>query len=506
MNPEPASDATDAPTVRPTPPPGTSPLPNDAVPRALIDVSDPLRSRIVELNVPGEYAAAALGLGRGTTLDPLILADPDTQAEAGAKYDRLLAGEIPEYETFGTLLDGQGRPVTLRFTVRFRDRAGREQRLVEVEWREVGLPRPADLALDEEVLDVAQLITSGALAEAPIGAALIDVSRNVYVTVNHAYAAAMGVARRELVDRGTEVGRPEDAPLPPNAGEVMAVIRGTVDSVTMTLPIVGESSVVNTVTIHGIGEVARHPRYLLLYLLQRVRTAPTADLPHPLTSTPLPEGAYSRAVIDADWRLRYIEPPLEALGVDRDVAADISVLPSVNPADIPSLLANADLVRSGRSDRAVTRARYRVRTPVRGHLPSETEITREPGLPEGWLVLTNRMLGSDIPESMTVRLRAIAATARSEDDGASVGSRDATAVAQAIGAAHDLTPRETQILAFIIDGSRVTTIARMLLLSDGTVRNYLSAIFRKVGVRNQAELTEFTRATSRSLGRRHTDA
>lgn len=305
MNPEPASDATDAPTVRPTPPPGASPLPNDAVPRALIDVSDPLRSRIVELNVPGEYAAAALGLGRGTTLDPLILADPDTQAEAGAKYDRLLAGEIPEYETFGTLLDGQGRPVTLRFTVRFRDRAGREQRLVEVEWREVGLPRPADLALDEEVLDVAQLITSGALAEAPIGAALIDVSRNVYVTVNHAYAAAMGVARRELVDRGTEVGRPEDAPLPPNAGEVMAVIRGTVDSVTMTLPIVGESSVVNTVTIHGIGEVARHPRYLLLYLLQRVRTAPTADLPHPLTSTPLPEGAYSRAVIDADWRLRY---------------------------------------------------------------------------------------------------------------------------------------------------------------------------------------------------------
>ncbi|MEY3360682.1 MAG: hypothetical protein RL531_401 [Actinomycetota bacterium] len=487
-------------------PAGLAPLPNDAIPRAIIDVSDPLRSRIVALNVPGEYATAALGLGIGSTLDPLLLADPDTQAEAGAKYDRLVAGEIPEYETFGTLLDDQGRPIALRFTVRFRNQTGSDRRLLEVEWREVGLPTPTDLALDEEVLDVAQLITSGALAEAPIGAALIDVARNVYVTVNHAYAAAMGLARRELIERGTEVGRPGDAPLAPNAGEVMALVRGTVDSVTMTLPIVGESGVVNTVTIHGIGETTRHTRYLLLYLLQRVRTTPAADLPHPLTSTPLPEDAYSRAVIDEDWRLRYIEPPLEALGVDRDLAAGISVLPSVNPADIPSLLANADLVRSGRADRAVTRARYRVRSPERGHLPSETEITREPGLPEGWLVLTNRMLGAEIPESMTRRLQAIAATARSEDDGASMGSRDATTVAQAIGVAHDLTPRETQILAFIIDGSRVTTIARMLLLSDGTVRNYLSAIFRKVGVRNQAELIEFTRTTARTLGRRHTDA
>jgi DNA-binding CsgD family transcriptional regulator/PAS domain-containing protein len=484
---------------------GLVPLPDDAVPRALIDVSDPLRSLIVDLNVPGENAAAALGLDRGSTLDPLILADPDTQAEAGAKYDRLVAGEIPEYETFGTLVDVQGRPISLRFTVRFRNRTGADRRFVEVEWREVGLPRPTDLALDEEVLDVAQLITSGALAEAPIGAALVDVARNVYVTVNHAYAAIMGISRRELIERGTEVGRPRDATLAENAGEVMAVIRGAVDSVTMTMPVTDEPEVVDTVTIHAIGEHDRHTRYLLLYLLQRVRTKELPDLQHPVTSTPLPEGAYSRAVVDADWRLRYIEPPLEALGAERDITAGISVLPSVNPADIPSLLTNADLVRSGRADRTVVRARYRVRSPERGHLPTETEITRDAGLPEGWLILTNRMLGTDSPDSTPARLRAIAAAALTEDDGALTGSRDANVVAHAISEAHDLTPREAQILALIIDGSRVTTIARTLLLSDGTVRNYLSAIFRKVGVRNQAELIEFARATSRTLGRRHSD-
>lgn len=502
---EPSAAVTDGPGTDDAVTTGLPPLLNDAVPRALIDVSDPLCSRIVDLNVPGEYATAALGLTRGSTLDPLILADPDTHAEAGAKYDRLVAGEIPEYETFGTIVDGQGRPTTLRFTVRFRNQTGADRRFVEVEWREVGLPRPTDLALEEEVLDVAQLITSGALAEAPIGAALIDTARNVYVTVNHAYAAMVGVPRRELIDRGTEVGRPRDAPLAEMAGEVVAVLRGDVDSTTMAIPVEGEVEVVNTVTLHAIGEQTRHPGYLLLYLLQRVRTEEPTDLRHPVTTTALPEGAYSRAVIDADWRLRYIEPPLEALGVDRELAAGISVLPSVNPADIPSLLANADLVRSGRAERTVTRAQYRVRTPERGHLSSETVITREPGLPEGWLILTNRMLGTDSPDSTPTRLRAIAAAALTEDDAGLTGSRDATAISQAISTAHDLTPRETQILALIIDGSRVTTIARTLLLSDGTVRNYLSAIFRKVGVRNQADLVEFARATSPTLGRRHTD-
>lgn len=57
-------------------PAGVAPLPNDAVPRAIIDASDPLRAQIVALNVPAEYATAALGLGLGSTLDPLILADP----------------------------------------------------------------------------------------------------------------------------------------------------------------------------------------------------------------------------------------------------------------------------------------------------------------------------------------------------------------------------------------------------------------------------------------------
>ncbi len=53
-----------------------------------------------------------------------------------------------------------------------------------------------------------------------------------------------------------------------------------------------------------------------------------------------------------------------------------------------------------------------------------------------------------------------------------------------------LSERESQILGFVTEGYRVATIARALFISPSTVRNHLSAIFKKLGVANQAELLE----------------
>lgn len=53
-----------------------------------------------------------------------------------------------------------------------------------------------------------------------------------------------------------------------------------------------------------------------------------------------------------------------------------------------------------------------------------------------------------------------------------------------------LSDRERQILDSVADGYRVATIARNLFISPSTVRNHLSAIFKKLGVANQAELAE----------------
>jgi DNA-binding NarL/FixJ family response regulator len=51
-----------------------------------------------------------------------------------------------------------------------------------------------------------------------------------------------------------------------------------------------------------------------------------------------------------------------------------------------------------------------------------------------------------------------------------------------------LTLREREVLARLLDGERVHTIADELFVSQSTVRNHLSSIFRKVGVHSQSEL------------------
>src|SRR5271165_4436490 len=50
-----------------------------------------------------------------------------------------------------------------------------------------------------------------------------------------------------------------------------------------------------------------------------------------------------------------------------------------------------------------------------------------------------------------------------------------------------LTPRERDVLEASADGSTIAEIARRLFLSEGTVRNYLSACIQKTGARNRAE-------------------
>jgi two-component system response regulator DesR len=50
-----------------------------------------------------------------------------------------------------------------------------------------------------------------------------------------------------------------------------------------------------------------------------------------------------------------------------------------------------------------------------------------------------------------------------------------------------LTAREREVLAAATRGASITEIAASLALSEGTVRNYLSVAFQKLGARNRVE-------------------
>jgi PAS domain S-box-containing protein len=90
----------------------------------------------------------------------------------------------------------------------------------------------------------------------------------------------------------------------------------------------------------------------------------------------------------------------------------------------------------------------------------------------------------------------------------------ALALAEALSFLHEanipgvekLTTRELDITARLISGDRVPTIAAAIYLSQSTVRNHLSRVFRKLGVGSQQQLIEMCRETAERLGERDTSS
>ena len=80
-----------------------------------------------------------------------------------------------------------------------------------------------------------------------------------------------------------------------------------------------------------------------------------------------------------------------------------------------------------------------------------------------------------------------------------VGVGVETADTRGVAVAPDLSPRQWEVVARLVRGERVATIAAEMYLSQSTVRNHLSAIFRKVGVHSQQELLARWRGGPRGL-------
>jgi len=76
--------------------------------------------------------------------------------------------------------------------------------------------------------------------------------------------------------------------------------------------------------------------------------------------------------------------------------------------------------------------------------------------------------------------------------GERVIDQDLAASALGLGP-NPLSPRESDVLAAAADGSTIADIAACLCLSEGTVRNYISAGIQKTGARNRIEAAQIAR-------------
>ena len=84
----------------------------------------------------------------------------------------------------------------------------------------------------------------------------------------------------------------------------------------------------------------------------------------------------------------------------------------------------------------------------------------------------------------------VASTRGSTDDiGVVVQPSRPAEIAQIVGGAHGLTPRESHVVLLVASGHTNDEIARALALSRHTVADHLKSVFAKIGVNTRGELT-----------------
>ena len=198
--------------------------------------------------------------------------------------------------------------------------------------------------------------------------------------------------------------------------------------------------------------------------------------------------------VDQEWRIDRISVEVEGLLGYRAVdLAGATLLSVVHPSDLPELLAGLSHVHATGRGSAI---RLRVRTKDDQWLWCRAHLSALDHSPQ--FAFTLRPLAdprggaTDRTRELEMRLARIAHETRTagltKHSGAAPVLADLPELAT-------LTSREWEVVGALAEGSRVPTIAGRLQVSPGTVRNHLSAVFRKLDVGSQAELLERLRSS-----------
>jgi PAS domain S-box-containing protein len=195
--------------------------------------------------------------------------------------------------------------------------------------------------------------------------------------------------------------------------------------------------------------------------------------------------------IDHEWRLCDISPDATVwFGWNLDEYRGRQLQSVVHPDDAPSLL--LALGRSGVERRGVATV-VRVGTHDGGwvHVHIEMSPLCDHNPPRFalalWVLDTER--DAEPPDQRAARLEDHLWRIALEIAAAGIGDSPATGeMWWGDPALRELSQRQLDILRRLLRGERVPTIAQDLFLSQSTVRNHLSAIYRRLGVHSQAEL------------------
>lgn len=200
------------------------------------------------------------------------------------------------------------------------------------------------------------------------------------------------------------------------------------------------------------------------------------------------------AVTDHDWQLEYLSADARLLGTSWEGLVGTSLLGIVHPSGAADFLEAAS--------RAV---RQRIAVSIASRLRSEKHLwtARECLLmplcehdpPRLGVVITQIAASPDATSQETIA----AHVRHTAVNGRAAHSLDTLAAMTARPGSPELSARQIEMLSRVVQGEPVEVIASALYLSPSTVRNHLTALYRKFGVHSRAGLlVELLRMSSPS--------
>jgi DNA-binding CsgD family transcriptional regulator/PAS domain-containing protein len=323
--------------------------------------------------------------------------------------------------------------------------------------------------------ELEQLIRS--LERLPVAAILTELSTRKLLAVNAEAAAILDTRAEDLV--GSDVLAHIDSRDRDAARTAYAAMAGEViDAYQAQRRLVTPSGQERAVTVSGRRVDAANGLYGLWILLPAA--APSTAIETLMFGAP----AVVLAVTDHDWQIEYMTADADLLGVKGAELRGFPLLGLVHPSATTALLAAAE--RAATEHLAVTvltnmrtgdgewADRYCVVVPICNHQPPRLGVVITAITP------TSADLGSGSKLDEHLRQAAIEARA--------MQTLDAIPALAQLPPGSELSARQTEIVARLAAGESQADIARSMFLSPSTVRNHLTAVYRKFGVHSQAQL------------------
>ena len=233
-------------------------------------------------------------------------------------------------------------------------------------------------------------------------------------------------------------------------------------------------------------------RLLLLVLaVPGMLDSASVDPPQPVVGSPLAIGD-----VDSDWRVAHVSHDIAVLlGHASDDVIGTPLLATVHPADLPDVLAAIGKA-AHRSAGEWVQARLRAKDGSwRRCVAMVAPLT--PG-PDRTFAFVVGAAAADIGREPAARLaeleRRLWTISRELRAAGVLRADNQPDTTSDLPGVDKLSPREWEILTHVRSGRRATAIAKALVLSPSTVRNHLTSMYQKLGVRSHSELVELLRA------------